>query len=640
MDKSGALKKYFGYDSFREGQEELIGHILDGTDTLGIMPTGAGKSICYQLPALLFDGITLVISPLISLMKDQVNSLNQAGISAAYLNSSLNNAQYAKALQNAAAGKYKIVYVAPERLQSPDFLRFAQNSEISMITIDEAHCVSQWGQDFRPSYLKIARFVEAHAVRPVVSAFTATATSKVRDDIIEKLELRTPHVLTTGFDRKNLHFSVLKPADKLAELKRYLSGKEDRFGIVYCSTRKAVEEVCGELISAGFRAARYHAGLSDQERKENQELFLYDQCNVMVATNAFGMGIDKSNVSYVVHYNMPKNMESYYQEAGRAGRDGEPAECLLFYSGQDVVTNQFLIENASENEELDEAAKEAVREKDRQLLKKMTFYCHTNDCLREYILNYFGERAPNYCGSCSNCNSNFEDVDVTAEAQKILSCIKRSGERYGLKMIVDILRGSKNQKLLSNKLHLLPTYGVLADCPESKLRDILNFLVLQDFITITNTEYPVVRLKESAAKILSEDCKVKMKILKLYDEEAEGTGRGQSRMSKTAKALKTKTAAAKSSKTGRTARTADAGAEVEADEELFGRLKALRSSIAADQRVPAYIVFSDATLWDMCRRLPANTAELLDVNGVGLAKSERYGERFINEIKAYAQQRG
>lgn len=633
MEKLSALKKFFGYDSFMTGQEDLVNHILNGIDTLGIMPTGAGKSICYQLPALMFDGITLVISPLISLMKDQVNSLNQAGISAAYLNSSLSYGQYAKALQNAAADKYKIIYVAPERLQTQEFLSFAQNMKISMVAIDEAHCVSQWGQDFRPSYLKVAQFIDGLSARPVVSAFTATATSKVRDDIVDKLKLNVPHVLTTGFDRKNLHFAVTKPKDKLAELKQYLKGKENRFGIVYCSTRKAVDEVCARLVSTGFKATRYHAGLSERERRENQDLFIYDDANVMVATNAFGMGIDKSNVSFVVHFNMPKNMESYYQEAGRAGRDGEPAECLLFYSGQDVITNQFLIENAGENEELNEEMIAAVKEKDRQLLRLMTFYCHTNDCLREYILNYFGERTSNYCGNCSNCSSNFEEADVTDEAQKILSCIKRSGERFGMKMLVDILKGSRNQRLISNRLDSLETYGSMAGYPESKIRDILNFLVLQGFIEITDSEYPVVRLRESAVKVFLADCRVRMKILKEYRQYNEDVGESGHRQKKQEKRGNNQAKTGKPASPGKTK-----AADAMPNEGLFEKLRLLRNRIAADQRVPAYIVFTDATLWDMCRKLPVNHTEFMDVNGVGQAKLDRYGEIFIDEVKAFTDQ--
>lgn len=615
MEKLSVLKKYFGFATFRTGQEELIDNVLNGTDTLGIMPTGAGKSICYQLPALIFDGITLVISPLISLMKDQVNSLNQAGISAAYLNSSLSSGQYAKALQNAAAYKYKIIYVAPERLQTEEFVSFIQSVKISMVTIDEAHCVSQWGQDFRPGYLKIAQFIDTFSERPVVSAFTATATSKVRDDVMDKLAMETPYVLTTGFDRKNLHFAVHKPKDKLSALKNYLNGKENQFGIVYCSTRKTVDEVCSKLMASGLNAARYHAGLSEKERRENQEAFTYDKCNIMVATNAFGMGIDKSNVSYVIHFNMPKNMESYYQEAGRAGRDGEPADCLLFYSGQDVITNQFLIEKANENEDLDEVTAAAVKEKDRELLKLMTFYCHTNDCLREYILNYFGEKPSNYCGNCSNCNMNFEEADVTAEAQMIMSCIKKSGERYGIKMLVDILRGSKNQKLIANKLNSLSTYGLMSGIPENKVRDIINHLSFNNYLEVTDGEYPVVKLGRSAAKVLFEDCKVQMKVLKYYEDYGDRLDKNKPAKNKS-KAIKT-------------------NINININDDLFEKLRTLRNKIASEQHVPAYIVFADVALRDMCLKMPCNNMEFLDVTGVGQAKLEKYGEAFIKEIKDY-----
>ena len=608
MEKLSVLKNYFGYDSFRAGQEELIDNILNGTDTLGIMPTGAGKSICYQLPALIFDGITLVISPLISLMKDQVNSLNQAGISAAYINSSLNYTQYARALQNAAEYKYKIIYVAPERLQTEEFISFIRNVKISMVTIDEAHCVSQWGQDFRPSYLKIARFISGLPERPVVSAFTATATAKVKLDMIEKLAMRDAHILVTGFDRKNLHFAVYKPKDKLTALINYLKGKENRFGIVYCLTRKTVDEVCSKLASRGFNSTKYHAGLPEQERRENQDLFIYDKCSIMVATNAFGMGIDKSNVSYVIHFNMPKNMESYYQEAGRAGRDGGPADCLLFYGGQDVITNQFLIDRTEGNEELDDKTIAAIKEKDRELLKIMTFYCHTNDCLREYILRYFGERPSNYCGNCSNCSRNFEEADVTSEAQMILSCVKKSGERYGIKMVADILRGSKNQRLTANRLDKLSTYGLMTGIPEDKVRDIINHLILNGFIEITNDEYPVLKLGQGASKVLFEGYRVSMKVLKRYNDYAEKPAINH-------------------------AKTANKSM----DQELFERLRLLRNKIASNQKVPAYIVFADAALRDMSLKMPVSSEEFLEVAGVGRAKLERYGEMFIKEIREYIE---
>lgn len=607
MKKLSVLKDYFGFTSFRIGQEGLIDNILIGRDTLGIMPTGAGKSLCFQLPALMFDGITLVVSPLISLMKDQVGSLTQAGINAAYINSSLNHSQYLKALQNAKDGKYKIIYVAPERLTTEEFIDFAQNAEISMVTIDEAHCVSQWGQDFRPSYLRIPQFISGLADRPVLAAFTATATPQVREDIIDKLNLKEPYVLTTGFDRKNLYFCVQKPKDKLASLKEYIERNKTKCGIVYCSTRKTVDEVCSNLIKSGFAAVPYHAGLLEGERRDNQDSFIYDKSNIMVATNAFGMGIDKSNISYVIHYNMPKNIESYYQEAGRAGRDGEPAECLLFYGGQDVVINQLLIDNSNGNEDLDKETIEAIKEKDRELLKIMTFYCHTNDCLREYILNYFGEKTSNYCGNCSNCNTNFEEEDVTIETQKIMSCIKRVGQRFGIKMIVDILRGSKNQRIINSNLNKITTYGIMSNVSQSKIRDIINFLVLQDYLEITNSKYPVVQLTQKAGEVLFGDCRISMKVQKHYKDEDKSTK----------------------------AKTKTKQLNTNINEQLFDRLRLLRSKIAQEQQVPAYIVFADAALRDMCIKMPKNSDEFLQVNGVGQVKLERYGKAFLKEINRF-----
>ena len=411
MDKYQVLKKYFGYDSFREGQEKLIDGLLTGQDVFGIMPTGAGKSLCYQIPALMFQGITLVISPLISLMKDQVAALNQAGVYAAYLNSSLTQGQYFKALDFARKGKYKIIYVAPERLLTESFLDFAIHADISFISVDEVHCVSQWGQDFRPSYLKIVEFIDRLPRRPVVGAFTATATQPVREDVTRILQLRNPRIVTTGFDRSNLYFEVRTAKDKMEQVLRLLQEHEGESGIIYCITRKLVEEVYENLKARGIAVTKYHAGLSDEERRTNQDDFIYDRCSLMVATNAFGMGIDKPDVRFVIHYNMPKNMESYYQEAGRAGRDGEPSSCILLYSGQDVRTNQFFIENNRENEELSETELEEVIAKDRERLKKMTYYCYTKDCLREYMLGYFGEPAKGYCGKCSNCQQKYDELD-------------------------------------------------------------------------------------------------------------------------------------------------------------------------------------------------------------------------------------
>lgn len=495
------LKQYFGYDEFRQGQEQLIEAALNGQDVLGIMPTGAGKSLCFQIPALMMDGITLVISPLISLMKDQVGTLNQAGIHAAFLNSSLTQGQYHTALKYAMQGRYKIIYVAPERLETEGFINFALNSgvKISMLAVDEAHCVSQWGQDFRPSYLKILEFLKKLPYRPVLTAYTATATAEVRDDIMDILNLRDPFVLTTGFDRENLYYAVKRPRDKYRELLSYLKEKEEKMpgssGIIYCLSRKNVEEVCYQLREDGFSVTRYHAGLSDEERKENQEDFIYDRKQIMVATNAFGMGIDKPDVRFVVHYNMPKNMESYYQEAGRAGRDGEPAECILYYAPIDNRTNRFLIENGEENEELDAITKQIVMERDWERLRQMTFYCYTKECLRHYILNYFGEQTSGYCGNCLNCLTEFETVDATMEAKAIIQCIRDCYRDFGLSTIVDILKGSKSQKVLSRHLDENSQYGALASESIARIRQIINEMLVYGYLEMTDDEYPVLALQ-------------------------------------------------------------------------------------------------------------------------------------------------
>ncbi len=607
VQKRSVLKEYFGYDSFRPGQEELIDQCLQGRDVLGIMPTGAGKSICYQVPAMMFDGISLVISPLISLMQDQVEALIQAGIPAAYLNSSLSASQFRKALAFARQGRYKLIYVAPERLLTPDFLDFALHAAISMVTIDEAHCVSQWGQDFRPSYLKIPRFIEMLSARPVVSAFTATATQKVREDIVERLELRSPFLLTTGFDRSNLYFAVEAPKDKLEAVKAYLRNNPGGSGIVYCITRKLVEEVALALQKAGYAATRYHAGLSDEERKRNQEDFLYDRARIMVATNAFGMGIDKSNVSFVIHYNMPKNMESYYQEAGRAGRDGSEADCILLYGGQDVVTNQFLIDRERNNEELSDEEKETIRQREQELLKTMTFYCHTRECLRQYILRYFGEKAPSYCGNCSSCRANFEEVDVTRAVKQILLCVHQTRERFGVKMVVDVLRGSKGKRLQTLSLDALSTYGSLADESETRIREIITQLELMGCLEVTTGEYPILRLfRQRAKEVLHSEEPIRMKIVK--DAPTEKTGHGREPVASVAGT---------------------------ATSRLFERLRRLRVSVAASSHVPSYVVFSDATLRDMCSKMPVTEEEFLKVSGVGQAKLKKYGPVFLGEIKAF-----
>lgn len=608
MDKYEVLKQYFGYDEFRDGQNVLIDSILEGRDTLGIMPTGAGKSLCYQIPALLMGGITIVVSPLISLMKDQVEALNQAGVHAAYLNSSLTVNQYYTALRYAKEGRYPIIYVAPERLDTGEFLDFAMHTDISMVAVDEAHCVSQWGQDFRPSYLKIVTFIEKLPKRPVVSAFTATATAEVRADIADILRLREPLVTTTGFDRPNLYFAVQSPKDKFAALLNYVERHKGESGIIYCLTRKYVEDVCERLQAEGFSVTRYHAGLSDGERKSNQEDFIYDRADIMVATNAFGMGIDKSNVRYVVHYNMPKNMESYYQEAGRAGRDGEASECILLYGGQDVVTNQLFIDNNRENDELDEFTAEVVKERDRERLRKMTFYCFTNECLRDYILRYFGEYGENYCGNCSNCLSQFETVDVTESAAAVVNCVSACRQRYGINVILDTVHGANTAKIRQYRMDENPQYGVLAKVPLYRLRQIINHLLLKEYLMLTTDGYSIVKLTEKSGQITGGEEQITMKMPKEAEKE-------------TKKHKETK---------GKKKKTAGLSA---ADEPMFEKLRELRMEIAREEKVPPYLVFSDKTLVHMCVEKPADRAGMLSVSGVGEYKYEKYGERFLEEIQ-------
>lgn len=605
-EKQQYLKQYFGYDTFREGQEQLIDAILSGQDALGIMPTGAGKSLCYQIPALVMGGITLVVSPLISLMKDQVTSLNQAGIHAAYLNSSLTSNQYFKALGLAKQGRYPIIYVAPERLLTESFLDFALEADIRMVAVDEAHCVSQWGQDFRPSYLKITEFIERLPKRPVVSAFTATATAQVRDDIIEILKLQNAKIMTTGFDRSNLFFAVQTPKDKYRAALEFIRAHEKESGIIYCLTRKVVEEVCEKLMKDGFSVTRYHAGLSDEERRKNQDDFIFDRCRIMVATNAFGMGIDKSDVRYVIHYNMPKNMESYYQEAGRAGRDGEAAQCLLLYSGQDVVTNQLFIENNRDNLELDEETRLLVQERDRERLRRMTFYCFTNECLRAYILRYFGEYGANYCGNCSNCLTEFEETDITEEAEAMIRCVKACSQRYGITVILDTLRGANTAKIRQYRMEENPCYGVCGKVPIYKLRQIFNYLLMQGYLRLTDEEYTLVKLTEKSEELLSEGISVTMKMAKEPSKK-------------------------QSEKKQKKPRTS-AQIMGEADESVFEHLRSLRTEIAREERIPPYMVFSDKTLVHMCILNPRTKEEMLRVNGVGENKYKKYGERFIKAL--------
>ncbi len=614
MDKYDILKKYFGYTEFREGQEILIDAALSGRDVLGIMPTGAGKSLCYQVPALLMPGVTVVISPLISLMKDQVRALNDAGIHAAYINSSLTEGQIAKALSLAAEGRYKIIYAAPERLITPGFLDFAMRVELSMLTVDEAHCISQWGQDFRPSYLKIVQFVERLGRRPVIGAFTATATEQVKEDISCVLGLRDPEILVTGFDRKNLYFAVETPKRKDDFVLRYVREHAGESGIIYCATRKNVDAVYESLCAKNIPAAKYHAGMGSEERKISQEEFIFDNRPVMVATNAFGMGIDKSNVRYVIHYNMPQSLENYYQEAGRAGRDGEPSECVLLYSPQDVMINRFLLENKESNAEYTEEENEAVRERDGERLQKMIYYCMTADCLREYILRYFGERRAVVCDNCSNCKKEFTETDITEEAVKIIFCIRETGQRYGINVIAGTLLGDDRAKLREYGVSRFTSYGSLNGRTEAEIKQMINRLLTEQILVQTQDKYALLKLTARADEVAWHERSVILKAPK-YNPVKESAAAGRRGVSASGKR--------------RSDLLNTRGLE------LFDRLRALRTGLAKEQSIPPYVVFSDKTLTDMCVRTPLNKEEMLLVTGVGETKFAKYGNEFLQAIAAF-----
>ena len=600
MTKEEALKTYFGYDAFRGGQEPVIDALLSGRDAMGIMPTGAGKSVCYQIPALLLPGITLVISPLVSLMRDQVTQLVQMGVPAAYLNSTLTFKQYLLALERARAGRYKIIYVAPERLETEGFQSFAQAADISLVAVDEAHCISQWGQDFRPSYLSIPAFVEGLLRRPPVGAFTATATPEVQEDIARLLSLRNPLRITTGFNRENLYFEVRQPSDKRAALLELVRSRPAKCGIVYCSTRKAVEEVCALLRERGVSATRYHAGLEPEERQRNQEDFLYDRALVMVSTNAFGMGIDKSDVRYVIHYNMPKDLESYYQEAGRAGRDGLPSSCILLFSGQDVRTGEFLITHGEPREELDAKTAELLRERDLQRLRRMTAYCRTQRCLRQYLLQYFGEFASDYCGACYNWLHNFEEVDVSREAQIIVRCVAELGQHFGVGVVAETLCGADTEKIRKFHMEREPSYGLLKDLTQVQVRERIRFLLDTGTLQLSSGPYPVVLL----GKPLSADTPLLMRVAR--EESSFAKRRPPEELD-------------------------------DRQSELFSRLRVLRASVARRQGVPAYVVFSDKTLRELAVAWPQTIEEFRAVSGVGDAKAARYGKAFLAEIDRFSR---
>ncbi|MBE5880837.1 MAG: DNA helicase RecQ [Lachnospiraceae bacterium] len=608
QSKNEILRQYYGYDTFREGQEELIDAVLDGQDVFGIMPTGAGKSVCYQVPALMMDGITIVISPQISLMKDQVRALNEMGVHAAYLNSSLTYGQYKLALANAAKGQYKIIYVAPERLETAEFLAFALNAPISMVSIDEAHCVSQWGQDFRPGYLKIKTFINKLKIRPVVSAFTATATKEVREDVTELLGLRKPKLVVTGFNRPNLYFGVSIPKDKKATLKQYVSVHSDESGIIYCATRKGVEEIHELLLKEGYPVTRYHAGLDDEERRRNQDDFIFDRKPIMVATNAFGMGIDKSNVRYVFHYNMPKNLESYYQEAGRAGRDGEAAECILLFGKKDVVTNEYFIEQDRENDELTETELEIVKAAEREKLRRMTWYCYTQGCLREFMLHYFGEEMAGGCNNCSGCLNDTEVTDVTEEAILFVKGVEQAGGHFGEKVIVEMLHGSLTPKVKQFKLDQKQAFGTLKAVSLDKLSQISRQLQMNGYIEVTSSEYPVLQTGKQAEKLLFGEEKLMLREIK--------------------KESKKKVSKARSKRASQMAKS----------NSIFERLRKVRLDLAREEKVPPYLIFSDRTLVEMCQKMPASEAEMLEISGVGAHKLQKYGDAFLSVIRSFGEE--
>ncbi|TGE30931.1 DNA helicase RecQ [Desulfosporosinus sp. Sb-LF] len=584
----GVLRRYFGYTHFRDGQQKVIESLLLGTDTLAIMPTGAGKSLAYQIPALLFQGTTLVISPLISLMKDQVDALQQYGVPATFINSSLSLKEVRSRIERAERGDYKLLYIAPERLESESFRSLLGSLHVSFLAIDEAHCVSQWGHDFRPSYLQLGPFLKSLSNRPLIGAFTATATEEVRVDIIQNLGLSDPNVFVSGFDRPNLTFATLRGENKKVFVLDYVKAHTDQAGIIYAGTRKEVDNLQAVLIKNGLKAGKYHAGMKDEDRQKSQEDFLFDERTVMVATNAFGMGIDKSNVRYVIHYNMPKNMEAYYQEAGRAGRDGEPGECLLLFSPQDVVLQRYLIE-------------QTIFQPDRKMneLKKlqgMVDYCHTPRCLRKTILEYFGEEnIQEECSNCSNCNDEREIVDITVEAQKIFSCIYRMRERYGIGMVADVLRGSRNKKILELRFDELTTHGIMREVSLQEIKDRINYLIAENYLQLSNGEYPVVKLLPNAVLVIKGEAKVRQKVSLLPSRK-----------------------------------------ETE-EVSLFDRLRALRREIAQRENLPPYMIFADSTLREMAQVCPNDRQAMIRISGVGERKLEKYGDDFLAGIQSFIE---
>ncbi|WP_367183448.1 DNA helicase RecQ [Sporosarcina sp.] len=580
------LDQYFGYSAFREGQQRVIDQVLNGEDTLCVMPTGGGKSVCYQVPALAMEGTVLVISPLISLMKDQVDALHQLGIPAAYINSTLSSEEYFGTMDNAKEGMYKLLYVAPERLESESFLNQLQKMNIPLIAIDEAHCISQWGHDFRPSYRNIHRILDYLNSRPIILALTATATPAVQEDICQQLQVPPESRVVTGFERSNLVFSVVKGQNRDQFVKDYTQKNKNESGIIYAATRKAVEQVYTTLQKNGIAAAKYHAGLSDQERQMQQDRFIMEEARVMVATNAFGMGIDKSNIRYVIHYQMPKNMESYYQEAGRAGRDGLDSDCYLLFSSQDVQTQRFLIEQSPDPARISNEIKK---------MQVMVDYCHTEGCLQKHIITYFGEDDAADCKRCANCTDTREQFDVTVDTQKVLSCVIRMGQRFGKTMVAQVLTGSKNKKLMEFNFEELSTYGLMKERKAKDVADFIEFLISENYLQVESGPLPIIFVTEEGKDVLLGKVKVWRK--------------GEMVTTVIAK-----------------------------DDPLFNELRSLRLKLAQEAGVPPFVIFSDKTLRDMVAKMPATDEDLLTVQGVGQTKLERYGDVFLEVIESFSTQ--